>query len=129
MLVLLFSQKNFFFSYFISNLVLLVEHAVGNFVVVDVDVLEKVDPIFLVGILVGVLPSSLTRDKVEPCLEAGLDVGLDELGVKLDRIGIDVFVVIVVVNVFEGVRRPYEAESEWSESAVDPVRDFTERSC
>lgn len=84
----------------------------GTFVVVDVVVLENVDPIFLVGILVGVLPSSLTRDNVEPCLEAGLDEGLDVLGVKLDLIGIDVFVVIVVVNVLEGVRRPYDAESD-----------------
>lgn len=103
----------FHFSYFVSNLVLFVEDAVGSlFVVVDVVVLEKVDPIFLVGILVGVLPSSLTSDIVEPCLEAGLDEGLDVLGVKLVRIGIDVFVVIVVVRVLEGVRRPYDAESE-----------------
>lgn len=57
----------------------------------------SVDPARLVGILVGV-PSSLTRDRVEPCR----DVGLDVLGVKLDRIGIEVF----VVNVLEGVRRP-----------------------
>ena len=46
------------------------------------------------------------------------------LGVRLDRTGIDVF----VVNVLEGVRRPNEAESD-SESAVDAVRDFAERSC
>lgn len=87
--------------------------AIGGLLVdVVVVVLEKEDPIFLVGILVGVLPSSLTRDKVEPCLEAGLDEGLDVLGVKLDLIGIDVFVVTVVVSVLEGVRRPYDAESE-----------------
>lgn len=88
---------------------------------------ENVDPIFLVGILVGV-PSSLTSDKVEPCLEVGLDVP----GVILDRTGIEVLVVVVVdvrvVNVLEGVRRPIDAESDWSESAVDPVRDFAERS-
>lgn len=87
--------------------------AVGGLLeVVVVVVLVNVDPIFLVGILVGVAPSSLTRDKVEPCLEVGLDVGLDVFGVKLDLIGIDVLVVIVVVRVLEGVRRPYDAESE-----------------
>lgn len=73
---------------------------------------ENVVPtILLVGILVGV-PSSLTSDKVEPCLEAGLDVP----GVKLERTGIEVLVVVVVdvlvVNVLEGVRRPIEAESD-----------------
>lgn len=64
---------------------------------------ENVDPILLVGILDGV-PSSLTSDSVEPALEAGREV----LGVKLDLSGIDVF----VVNVLEGVRRPYDAESD-----------------
>lgn len=99
--------------YLVSNLDLLVDDAVGALsVVVVVVVLVNVDPIFLVGILVGVLPSSLTRDNVEPCLEAGFDVGLDVLGVRLDRIGIDVLVVIEVVSVLEGVRRPYDAESE-----------------
>lgn len=46
------------------------------------------------------------------------------LGVRLDRIGIDVFVVVVL----EGVRRPKDAESDWSESAVEAVRDFADRS-
>lgn len=73
---------------------------------VDVGVLggPKVVPtIFLVGILVGV-PSSLASDNVEPCLDAGLLAGRDVLGVKLDLIGIDVFV--VNVDDFDGVRRP-----------------------
>lgn len=77
----------------------------------------------LVGILVGV-PSSLTRDNVDPCRDAGRDV----LGVRLDLIGIEVFVVSelesvlegvadsvlegVVDSVLEGVRRPKDAESE-----------------
>lgn len=77
------------------------------------------DPAFLVGILDGV-PSSLASDKVDPWREVGLDV----FGVKLDRTGIDV----LVVSVLEGVRRPIEAESEWSESAVEAVRDFVLRS-
>jgi len=99
--------------FLVTTLALLVVDVVGNFVVVvDVVVRENVDPIFLCGIFDGVLPSSLTSDNVEPCLEVGLDVGRDVPGVKLDRTGIDVFVVIVVVNVLEGVRRPYDAESE-----------------
>jgi len=99
--------------FLVTTLALLVVDVVGNFVVVvDVVVRENVDPIFLCGIFDGVLPSSLTSDNVEPCLEVGLDVGLDVPGVKLDRTGIDVFVVIVVVNVLDGVRRPYDAESE-----------------
>lgn len=68
---------------------------------------ENVDPYLLVGILDGV-PSSLISDRVEPALDTGLDAGLDELGVKLDLSGIDVF----VVSVLEGVRRPYDAESD-----------------
>lgn len=50
------------------------------------------------------------------------------LGVKLDRTGIEVFVVNVLEGVRDGVRRPREAESERSESAVDAVRDLLDRS-
>lgn len=93
------------------------------------DGVAKVDPALLVGILEGV-PSSLTRERVEPCREPCRDAGLEVPGVRLDLIGIDVFVVKVVVKVvdLDGVRRPNEAESDWSESAVEPVRDFVERS-
>ena len=45
---------------------------------------------------------------MDPCREAGLLVH----GVKLVLIGIDVLVVMVVVIVLDGVRRPKEAESE-----------------
>lgn len=83
----------------------------------------KDDPALLVGILEGV-PSSLISDKVDPCRDAGLEWP----GVKLDLTGIDVLVVNVVVKVLDGVRRPNEAESDWSESAVEPVRDFVVRS-
>lgn len=83
-----------------------------------------VDPTLLVGIRVGVA-SSLASDKEEPWRDVGLLVGRDVLvGVKFDRIGIDVF----VVNVLDGVRRPKLTESDWSESAVEPARDFEEYS-
>lgn len=107
-------------SYLVTSLVFVADDESGGLLDDGVDLgVENVDPALLVGILVGV-PSSLTRDKVEPWRDAGRDV----LGVRLDRIGIEVF----VVSVLEGVRRPKEAESEWSDSAVDAVRDFTERS-
>lgn len=61
----------------------------------------NVEPGFLVGILEGV-PSSLTSERVEPCREAGLEV----LGVRLDRTGIEVLVVNVLEGVRDGVRRP-----------------------
>lgn len=95
------------FSHLVSNLVLLADDVdVTVVLVADVLGVEKVDPILLVGILVGV-PSSLIRDKVDPCRDAGLEV----LGVKLDLTGIEVRLVNVV-NVLEGVRRPNDAESE-----------------
>lgn len=69
---------------------------------------------------VGVASSLLASDNDEPWR----DVGRDVLGVKLDRTGIDVF---VVNNVRDGVRRPMLTESDWSESAVvEPCRDFDE---
>lgn len=88
-------------SYFVTVLVLIPEVGIG---VLGVGVRghEKVEPARLVGILEGV-PSSLIRDKVDPWRETGREVP----GVRLDLIGIDVFVVVVVVvRVLEGVRRP-----------------------
>lgn len=84
---------------------------------------DEVDPAFLVGILVGVCSSVLAKDIDEPWRDAGLLVGLDVPGVKLDRIGIDVR---GVSKVLDGVRLPRLTESDWSESAVEPARDLCE---
>lgn len=105
--VIKFLRDKCYDSYFVTILDLLddVDMVKGSLLpgVVLLGVVENVDPALLVGILDGV-PSSLTSDSVEPALDAGRDV----LGVKLDLSGIDVF----VVNVLEGVRRPYDAESD-----------------
>lgn len=95
-----------FNSHLVVSLVLLADD-IGGLPDVGVLGVANVDPGFLVGILVGV-PSSLTSDKVEPCREVGLEV----LGVKLDLTGIEVFVVVVLEGVRDGVRRPKEAESD-----------------
>ena len=90
--------------------------------VLDVGVFGVV-PIFRVGIFVGVDSSLLAKDIDDPWRDTGL---LREVvdGVKLDLIGIDVF---VYKGVLDGVRRPALTESEWSESAVvEPCRDFDE---
>lgn len=94
-------MTKFSFSYFVTVLVLMPEVGIG---VLDVGVREpeRVEPARLVGILEGV-PSSLMRDRADPWRETGREVP----GVRLDLIGIDVFVVVVVVvKVLEGVRRP-----------------------
>lgn len=75
------------------------------------------------GILVGVASSVLAKDTDDPWRDAGLLVGLDVPGVKLDRIGIDV---LGVSKVLDGVRLPKLTESDWSESAVEPARDLCE---
>lgn len=91
-------------SYFVTILDLLDVVDIGGLLLPGVLLgVENADPALLVGILDGV-PSSLISDNVEPARDAGLDV----LGVKLDLCGIDDF----VVNVLEGVRRPYDAESD-----------------
>lgn len=83
---------------------------------------DEVDAAFILGILVGVASSVLAKDADEPWRDAGLLVGRDVLGVKLDRIGIDV----LGVNKFlDGVRLPRLIESDWSE-AVEPARDLCE---
>jgi hypothetical protein len=72
-------------------------------------VLGVVAPTLLVGMRVGVASSLLASDNDEPWRDAGLLVGREVLGVKLDRTGIDV---LVVSSVLEGVRRPKLAESD-----------------
>lgn len=97
-----------FLSYLVTSLLLLADVDIGGRLVDGVDLgVENVEPARLVGILVGV-PSSLTRDMVDPCRDTGRDAGRDVLGVRLDRIGIEVF---VVNSVLEGVRRS-KVESE-----------------
>ena len=86
-------------------------------------VVPKVDPgvpSLLCGILEGVVSSLLTSDIVEPWRDPARLVGREVLGVRLDRIGIDVL--DVVDSVLDGVRRPS------SESAVEAVRDLVDRS-
>lgn len=109
-------------TYFDNNRALLADDTGGLVLLNDVGVFGVV-PIFLVGILVGVDSSLLASDTDEPWRETGLLVGRDDVeGVKLDLIGIDVF---VYNGVLEGVLRPALTESEWSESAVvEPCRDF-----
>jgi hypothetical protein len=95
-------------SYLVASLDFVADADSGGRLDEGVDLgVENVDPARLVGILVGV-PSSLTRESVDPCREAGRDVGRDVLGVRLDLIGIEV----LVVSVLEGVGRPKDAESE-----------------
>jgi hypothetical protein len=97
-----------FCLYLVTSLLLLADVDIGGRLVDGVDLgVENVEPARLVGILVGV-PSSLTRDMVDPCRDTGRDAGRDVLGVRLDRIGIEVF---VVNSVLEGVRRS-KVESE-----------------
>lgn len=98
------SDFSILFFYLVNSFVFDADADRGGLLEDGVDLgVEKVEPARLVGILVGV-PSSLTRERVDPCREAGRDV----LGVRLDRMGIEVLVVSVLV----GVGRPKEVESE-----------------
>jgi hypothetical protein len=83
--------------------------AVGGRLLPLTGVLGVVAPTRLVGILVGVASSLLASDNDEPWRDAGLLVGRDVLGVRLDRTGIEV---LVVSSVLEGVRRPMLTESD-----------------
>lgn len=90
---------------------------VGVVVVVDVFDVELVPPTRVgIFVLIGV-PSSLTRETEDNCLDPNFDV----LGVKLDRVDV---VSRETVAILDGVARPKEMESELSESALETLRAF-----